>query len=95
MAWTELPGDGRTTDAPTAVAFAGRVWVFVRAEDGSVWANNGDDAGAWAGWEQIGPAGTLYSAPAAVVSGSRLLLFGRGPNDGVFALSRDESEGWS
>jgi hypothetical protein len=40
MAWTVIPGGGQTADAPAAVLFEGRIWVVVRAADGSVWANN-------------------------------------------------------
>jgi hypothetical protein len=95
MAWTAIPGGGQTADAPAAVLFEGRVWVFVRAADGSVWANNRGDAEDWEGWEPIGPAGTLVSAPVAVVKGGGLYLFGRGPDDSIQMLSRGEHEGWS
>jgi hypothetical protein len=95
MGWTEVPGGGQTTDAPAAVLFEDRIWVFVRAGDGSVWANNRGDEADWQGWEQIGPAGTLLSAPAAVVKGGGLYLFGRGPGDTIQMLSRGEWQGWS
>ncbi len=95
MGWQELPGGGRTADAPAAVEFEQRIWVFVRAADGSVWATNGGDDDDWEAWEQIGPPGTLLSAPAAVVRGGGLHVLGRGPDDAIVILSRGEYEGWS
>ena len=95
MGWIELPGGGQTADAPTAVVFEDRIWLFVRADDGSVWANSGDDDGAWESWEQIGPAGTLASAPSAVAKGGGLYIFGRAPDGSIRTLSRGEYEGWS
>jgi hypothetical protein len=90
-----MPGGGQTVDAPAAVLFEDRIWVFVRAADGSVWANNAGDEMDWEGWEQIGPAGTLASGPAAVVKGGGLYLFGRGPDSSVRMLARGEYEGWT
>lgn len=95
MGWQELPGGGKTADAPAAVEFEDRIWVFVRADDGSVWANNSGDDDVWEGWEQIGAPGTLVSAPAAVARGGGLHLFGRAPDGSICVLSRGEYEGWS
>lgn len=94
MEWGQLPGGGQTADAPAAVVFEDRIWVIVRAADGSVWANNGGDDGEWEGWEQIGPTGTLASAPAAAVKGGGLYIFGQGADDSIRTLSRGEYEGW-
>jgi hypothetical protein len=86
---------GRTADAPAAVLFQNRIWVFVRVSDGGVWANNRGDEADWEGWEQLGPPGTLASAPTAVVKGGGLYLGGRGPDDSVPMRSRSAFEGWA
>src|SRR5689334_17934457 len=75
MSWADVPGGGQTVDAPAAALFEDRIWVFVRAADGSVWANHRGDEADWPGWEQISPPGTLASAPTAVVKGGGLYLF--------------------
>jgi SpoIID/LytB domain protein len=73
---------GGLTAAPAIVSWGGgRLDIFVRGTDNSLWHKWYD--GAWRGWEPLG--GELTSAPAATsTGGNRLDIFVRGTDNGLW-----------
>lgn len=100
-AWTEIPGDGRTTSTPAVVAQGSitgtSIDYFVRGYDGRIWTNRYDSTlwspASWSGWEPM--PGNHYAAdsPSAVLFEGQVHVFSRGFNDRIFENVRATS-GW-
>ena len=81
--WSEVPGAGQTTDAPSAVKYSGKHYLFVRGTDNLIYRNVLTSAG-WSGWSEVPGGGSTTSAPAASVYRGALRLYVRGTNDLIY-----------
>ena len=77
--WAEVPGGGLMYDAPNAVTFNGRMYLFVRGGGNGVYVNVKDGT-TWSGWSAVPGGQVAQSAPAAVVYGGQLWLFALAPS---------------
>lgn len=91
--WKNLGASTRT--APTAVEFAGTVWLFVTDLEGRISVTRMSPRG-WSGWEEVWRDGLTPSAPAAVVFGGRLYVVVRGMNGRILLNDGDGKHyaGW-
>lgn len=81
--WSEVPGNGLTTDAPETVNYHGANLVFVRGTDNHIYLNRLAD-GIWSGWSEVPGGGQTLSAPAAVVYRHDLRLYVHGTDDHIY-----------
>jgi hypothetical protein len=70
----------------------GELYVFVRANDGTILARARED-GKWGSWSALGGAAT--SGPAAVAYGDSILVFVRGLDGGIYQNTLDGHDVWS
>jgi hypothetical protein len=80
--WSEVPGGGLTTDAPAAVNYHHKHYVFVRGTDDHIYVNRYD--GSWTGWSEVPGGGLSLSAPAAAVYRDTLRLYVRGTDSRIY-----------
>jgi hypothetical protein len=80
--WSEVPGAGQTTDAPSAVKFGRNHYLFVRGTDDLIY-RNVLTADGWSGWAEV-PGGATHSAPAASVYHGALRLYVRGTDNLIY-----------
>jgi hypothetical protein len=81
--WAAVPGGGRTYDTPNAVAFGGRLHVFVRGGGNGVYMNTSDGS-SWSGWTEVPGNGSTPSGPGAATYRKRLWLLVRGTDDVIY-----------
>lgn len=77
--FTTIPGV-KTKDAPAAVVFGGKVWLFVRGTDNQVHLTRWRTS-SWGPWATVPGAKTTLSAPAVVVYNNQLNLIIRASDD--------------
>ena len=82
----ELPGGGRTNDAPAAVGLAdGSVKVFVRTLDDTLYQNRRDwYTHEWSGWYPVPGAPAIASNPGVAYYGDRLWVVVRDHGGRIF-----------
>jgi hypothetical protein len=80
--WSEVPGSGQTTDAPEAVNYHRKHFLFVRGTDDRIYVNRYD--GTWTGWSEVPGGGLTPSAPAAAVYRDTLRLYVRGNDNHIY-----------
>ena len=80
--WSEVPGSGLTTDAPAAVNYHHKHFLFVRGTDDHIYVNRYD--GTWTGWSEVPGNGLTLSAPAAAVYRDTLRLYVRGTDSRIY-----------
>jgi hypothetical protein len=78
-----VPGAGQTTDAPSAVKFDGKHYLFVRGTDDRIYRNVLTSAG-WSGWSEVPGGGATTAAPAASVYRGALRLYVRGTDNLIY-----------
>ncbi|GGX89627.1 hypothetical protein GJV26_25675 [Massilia dura] len=89
--WTQVPGGGRTIDAPGAT---GAVDVFVRGTDNRVHHNHFFQADHWSGWQPLDGL-TAHSAPATASLNGSVYVFARGADNLIhFNRNAGHWEGW-
>jgi hypothetical protein len=82
--WGELPGGGRTVDAPAAVALeTGLVMVFVRGTDDRIYHNTLNN-GSWGGWQVMANAPMTNAAPAVTYKAGFVYIALRGYNGRIY-----------
>lgn len=97
--WIEVPGGGRTLDAPAAVTTPAGLVLVVRGTDHLVHYNFRNNSGAWRGWAPVCNSGcmTTYSAPAITYNSywKGPEVFARGPGDKIYhSLSPNSPTNW-
>jgi len=80
--WKALPGVSQTPNAPAAVVFDNRIWLFVRSSAGEIFRNRFKES--WSGWAEVPGDKMSPSSPAPTAMGKRLWLFVRGMDDGHY-----------
>jgi hypothetical protein len=80
--WDEVKGDGRTTDAPAATVYDGKLYVIVRGDQDRIYYNYFD--GNWSGWSEAGGDGQTPSAPAATVYNGKLYVIVHGDQNRIY-----------
>jgi hypothetical protein len=80
--WSEVPGGGLTTDAPAAVNYHHKHYLFVRGTDDHIYVNRYD--GTWTGWSEVPGGGLTLSAPEAAVYRDTLRLYVRGTDSRIY-----------
>jgi hypothetical protein len=78
-----MPGGWRTAYAPTAVLYAGQLWVFIRGgNDQQIWFRRLESArlNQWSNWQSV-PHATSIGTPSVVVSQGHLFVFYTGTDN--------------
>ena len=89
--WSEVPGNGFTKDAPEAISYHGRHYLFVRGTDDRIYLNRLTGNG-WSGWSEVPGGGFTLSAPAASVYRGVLRLYVRGTDDRIYVNRYDDEQ---
>jgi hypothetical protein len=94
--WKEVPGNGRTTAAPTVTVRGNTLHVFVRGTDGYVWGTKYDGAQWGDYWGRV-PDSVTPSAPAATAWKGQIYLFIRTASSNLIGVNIYGSQwgGWS
>jgi hypothetical protein len=95
--WYEVPGNGRTLSAPSAVVDAGgALHLFIQGLDDKIYTNR-KQSGTWSGWSEVPGGGRTREAPLAVKFFNDVYLFVIGIDNAIYynrRLSATVWEGW-
>jgi TPP-dependent pyruvate/acetoin dehydrogenase alpha subunit len=80
--WSEVFGGGLTSDAPAAVNYHHKHFLFVRGTDDHIYVNRFD--GSWTGWSEVPGGGLTLSAPEAAVYRDTLRLYVQGTDSRIY-----------
>ncbi|MDF0666381.1 MAG: hypothetical protein P0119_09985 [Nitrospira sp.] len=93
--WHEVPGNGTTAVADTAVSFGNKLYLFGIGIGDHHHYMNVLTGNAWSGWTAVPGGGTTLLPDAAVAFGNKLYLFGIGINDHRHYVNTFDGAAWS